>query len=69
MPALRDTRLTREQSDHLELIKKRTLSIIFSLSVYENYLVFCSSNDIQTLSDRRDKSVKSFFTIVHAIRK
>jgi Reverse transcriptase (RNA-dependent DNA polymerase) len=56
------TCLTRELSDRLELVQKRALSIIFNMSVYENYFVFCSSNGIETLFDRRDKLCKSFFT-------
>jgi hypothetical protein len=40
------TCLTRDQSDRLEIVQKRALSIIFNMSVYKNYLEFCSSNNV-----------------------
>ena len=56
------TGLTRDQSDRLETVQKRALSIIFNMSVFENYLEFCSSNGIETLAVRRDNLCKRFFT-------
>jgi hypothetical protein len=55
------TGLTRDQSDRLEAVQKRSLSIIFNMSVFENYLEFCSSNGIETLANRRDNLCKRFF--------
>jgi len=55
------TGLTREQSDRIEAVQKRALSIIFNMSLYENYLEFCSSNGIETLANRRDNLCKRFF--------
>ena len=49
------TELTRDQSDRLETVQKRALSIIFNMSVFENCLEFCSTNGIETLAVRRDK--------------
>ena len=56
------TGLTRDQSDRLETVQKRALSIIFNMSVFENYLEFCSGNGIETLAVRRDNLCKRFFT-------
>ena len=53
--------LTGEQVRKIEMIQKRALSLIFGFPVYENYQDFCSSNNIQTLSARRDTLCKSFF--------
>jgi hypothetical protein len=55
------TGLTLEQSDRIEAVHKRALSIIFNMSLYENYLEFCSSNGIETLANRRDNLCKRFF--------
>jgi hypothetical protein len=55
------TCLTRDQSDRLEMVQKRALSIIFNMSVYENYLEFCSSNGLETLANRRHTLCKQFF--------
>jgi hypothetical protein len=55
------TGLTRDQSDRLEAVQKRSLSIIFNMSVSENYEEFCSSNGIETLAKRRDNLCRRFF--------
>jgi hypothetical protein len=55
------TGLTRDQSDRLEAVQKRSLSIIFDMSVSENNEEFCSSNGTETLANRRDNLCKRFF--------
>ena len=41
------TGLTCDQYDRLETVQKRALSIMFNMSVFENYLEFCYSNGIE----------------------
>jgi hypothetical protein len=55
------TGLTRDKSDRLEAVQKRSLSIIFNMSVSKNYEEFCSSNGIETLAERRDNLCRRFF--------
>jgi hypothetical protein len=55
------TGLTRDQSDRLDAVQKRSLSIIFNMSISENYEEFCSNNGIETLAKRRDNLCRRFF--------
>jgi hypothetical protein len=55
------TSITSEQSDRIETIQKRALSIIFNFSVFENYGNFCAHNGIESLAKRRDDLCRKFF--------
>jgi hypothetical protein len=55
------TSITSEQSDRIETIQKRALSIIFNFSVFENYGNFCAHNGIGSLAKRRDDLCRKFF--------
>ena len=55
------TSITYDQSARLELVQKRALSIIFNMSVFENYLQFCLSNGLETLANRRYNLCKKIF--------
>ena len=55
------TSITTAQSNKLEVIQKRALSIIFGMFVFEEYNNFCIANRIQTLKERRDSLCKNFF--------
>jgi hypothetical protein len=48
------------QSARLETVQKRASSIIFNMSVFENYFEFRSSNDIETLAIQRDNLCERF---------
>ena len=54
--------ITVAQSNKLETIQKRALSIIFGSFVFEEYDEFCSANQISTLRGRREDLCKQFFT-------
>ena len=54
--------ITITQSNKLETIQKRALSIIFGSYVYDQYENFCSANEIFTLKERRETLSRSFFT-------
>ncbi len=55
--------LTNELSDHIELVQKRALRIIFSYSRVTDisYNNFCSELSISPLSSRRDELSYKFF--------
>jgi hypothetical protein len=55
------TSITIAQSNKIELIQKRALSIIFGSFVFDEYDSFCVANNIQTLNDRRESLCKNFF--------
>ena len=55
------TSITTAQSNKLEVIQKRALSIIFGTFVFEEYNNFCAANQIQSLKERRDSLCKDFF--------
>ena len=55
------TSITIAQSNKIELIQKRALSIIFGSFVFDEYDSFCVANNIQTLKDRRESLCKNFF--------
>ena len=55
------TSITTAQSNKLEIIQKRALSVIFGVFIFEEYDNFCVANQIQSLKDRRDSLCKSFF--------